>query len=101
MALSNEQKKAYRAIGHRLKPIVTIAGNGLSPSVLEELNRALDDHELIKVKIVVGDRTNKAAMVIELQDQTGALLVQQIGNIALILRNNPDAKPELSNLTGY
>ena len=50
MAISAEQKKAMRSIGHNLNPVVTIAGNGLSENVLEELNRALDDHELIKVK---------------------------------------------------
>ncbi|OUS41029.1 RNA-binding protein, partial [Oleispira antarctica] len=30
MAISAEQKKAMRSIGHNLNPVVTIAGNGLS-----------------------------------------------------------------------
>ena len=59
MAISNEQRKAYRAIGHQLNPIVTIASNGLTEGVIEELNRALDDHELIKIKVSVGDRELK------------------------------------------
>ena len=41
-------KKKFRAIGHHLKPIVTVAGNGLSESVMSEISRALTDHELIK-----------------------------------------------------
>ena len=49
--LSQQQKKHYRAIGHILDPIVTIAGKGLSETVVTELNRALDDHELIKIRI--------------------------------------------------
>ena len=98
MALSNEQKKAYRSIGHTLNPIVTIAGNGFTEGVIEELNRALDDHELIKVKIAVGDREVKKEAVKELVRISQAELVQQIGNVALILRRNPDAKPNLSNL---
>lgn len=98
MTLSNEQKKAYRAIGHGLNPIVTIAGNGLSEGVLEELNRALDDHELIKVKLAVGDRDIKKAVIAEMVKICSATLVQQIGNTALLLRRNPKAKANLSNL---
>lgn len=99
MALSNEQKKAYRSIGHTLNPVVTVAGQGLSPGVMEEMNRALNDHELIKVKVSVGDREVRDAVIAELLQSTGAELVQRIGNIALLLRRNPKAKPSLSNLS--
>ncbi|HBS41789.1 MAG TPA: ribosome assembly RNA-binding protein YhbY [Oceanospirillales bacterium] len=99
MALSNEQKKAYRSIGHTLNPVVTVAGQGLSTGVMEEMNRALNDHELIKVKVSVGDREVRDAVIAELLQSTGAELVQRIGNIALLLRRNPKAKPSLSNLS--
>lgn len=98
MALSNEQKKAYRAIGHDLNPIVTVASKGLTDAVMEELNRALDDHELIKIRVSVGDRDVKKVVIAELVKLTGAELVQQIGNTALLLRRNPKAKSNLSNL---
>lgn len=98
MALSNDQKKAFRSIGHTLNPIVMIASNGLTDRVKDELNRALDDHELIKIKISVGDRDVKKQVLTSLLQSTGAELVQQIGNVALILRRNPNAKPSLSNL---
>lgn len=98
MALSNEQKKAYRAIGHTLNPIVTIASKGLTEAVLEEIGRALDDHELIKIKVSVGDREVKKVVIKALVEQTRAELVQQIGNTALLLRRNQKAKANLSNL---
>ena len=98
MALSNEQKKAYRSIGHTPNPVVIIAGQGLSKGVMEETNRALNDHELIKVKVSVGDRDARDLVIAQLLQTTGAELVQRIGNIALILRRNPKAKPSLSNL---
>ena len=98
MSLTNEQKKMYRSIGHRLKPVVTVAGNGLSVAVIDELNRALDDHELIKVKVAVGDRDAKNQVIKEMVNKVAAILVQQIGNTALLLRRNPKAKTQLSNL---
>ena len=90
--------KQLRAIGHKLKPIVTIAGNGLSDTVVAELERALDQHELIKIKLAVGDREAKAAVSAELCERTGADVVQSIGNILLVLRRAEKPDPKLSNL---
>ena len=53
---ANQDIKQLRAIGHKLKPVVTIAGKGLTEGVIDELDRALTDHELIKVKLAVGSR---------------------------------------------
>jgi len=99
MALTSDQKKAYRTIGHNLKPIVTIAGNGLSENVLQEIERALNDHELIKIKLSVGERTTRQALIEQACNDLKAELVQSIGNVALLLRKNPKPNPKLSNLT--
>lgn len=99
MAITSEQKKAMRSIGHNLNPLVTIAGNGLSEGVLEELNRALDDHELIKVKLAIGERDVRAQVIDSMVEATHSELVQTIGKMALIVRRNPRANPKLSNLS--
>lgn len=90
--------KQLRAIGHKLKPVVTIGGNGLSDTVLAELDRALAQHELVKVKLAVGDREARAALAAELSERTGAEVVQRIGNIILVLRRAEKPDPKLSNL---
>ena len=95
---SSKELRQLRALAHALRPVVTVAGNGLSASVLQELDRALSDHELIKVKVVVGDRDQREVVISTLCDHTGALLVQRIGNIATLLRRNPEADPRKSNL---
>lgn len=78
-----------------------VAGNGLSDGVIEETLRALHDHELIKVKFAVGDREVKKEAIAELCNQTQAELIQTIGNIALIFKENKDAKPNLSNVKSF
>jgi RNA-binding protein len=98
MPLTNERKKELRAIGHALNPVVTVAGGGLSDGVLAEISRALDDHELIKIKIAVGDRALKQQTISELCEKSQAELVQTIGNIALVLRPAKKPNPQLSNL---
>ncbi|MHB0774681.1 ribosome assembly RNA-binding protein YhbY [Halomonas sp. WWR20] len=101
MSLPSAQKKAFRSIGHHLDPVVTVSENGLSEGVMAELNRALADHELIKVKIAVGDRDARRQVSEQLAEQTHAELVQAIGKVALLYRRNPQAKPNLSNVTRF
>jgi RNA-binding protein len=95
---TNQDVKQLRAIGHKLKPVVTVAGKGLTETVLAELDRALNDHELIKVKLAAGSREARNAMAAQLCEQTGATLVQSIGNVVLLLRPSAKPDPKLSNL---
>lgn len=98
MTLSNEHKKHYRNIGHNLKPIVIIAGKGLSEGVIAELQRALEDHELIKIKIAIVDRDIRKELVQEVCNTLNATLVQEIGKVALIYRKSHKENLRNSNV---
>lgn len=98
MPISIDRKKQFRTIGHKLNPIVTIAGNGLSPNVLAELNRALDDHELIKVKLAIAEREDRKELVAELEQLPNVELIQEIGKVVLLYRPNKKPNPKLSNI---
>ncbi|MBQ62687.1 MAG: ribosome assembly RNA-binding protein YhbY [Gammaproteobacteria bacterium] len=96
--LSQKEKKRFRAIGHHLKPVVTIADKGLSAGVISELTRAIEDHELIKIKILTGDRDKQLETVAEIQEQLDIEVAQSIGKVALIYKGATDPSPALSNL---
>lgn len=98
MSLSAAQRREYRAIAHNLKPIIIIGDKGLSESLMQELDRALDDHELIKVKVASNDRDARSEVISELCAQSGAELVQTIGKIAIVMRRAKQPNPKLSNL---
>lgn len=98
MSLTNDQKKRLRNVAHKLNPIVTVGGNGLSENVQLEVDRALEDHELIKVKFAVGDRDLKRQLIKELVAIVEAELIQEIGNIAVLFRPSDEPNPKLSNL---
>ncbi|MBT4520180.1 MAG: YhbY family RNA-binding protein [Halieaceae bacterium] len=95
---TNPSSKHLRAIGHKLKPVVSVAGKGLSASVISEIDRALNDHELIKIKLAVGDQQARAAVTKDVCDELGAELIQKIGNVIVILRRCASPDPRLSNL---
>ena len=91
--LNSKLKKKFRAIGHSLNPVVTVAGNGLTDSVLGELNRALDDHELIKVRIV-GARKERDSVTNQISKIEATEIIQKIGGVLLVYR--PTRKPTLA-----
>jgi RNA-binding protein len=90
--------RQLRAIGHRLKPIVSVGGAGASDAVVSELDRALSDHELVKIKIAVGAREVRDSVLEELLQACHAELIQRIGNTALLLRQSDQPDPRKSNL---
>ncbi len=93
--LSDHQKKHLRGLGHKLKPVIMVGDSGLSTPLLEEFERTLDHHELIKVSVRVGDRKARDSIIEQLCDDSGAELVQRIGNTALVYRPNPDKQKVL------
>ena len=94
MLLKAAQKKNLRAQAHHLKPVVTVADKGLSETVVAEIERALNDHELIKVKLR-GERDVRKAWAQSIAAQCQAELVQSIGQVACFYRKHPE-KPVIN-----
>ncbi len=92
MTLSESQKKYLRGLGHGLKPVVMIGDAGLTEAVLSEFNGSLEHHELIKVRVKVGDRAERDRIIARLCESGDTELVQRIGNMALLYRENPEKK---------
>ena len=94
MNLSEHQKKFLRGLGHDLKPLVMVGDAGLSDAVRAEYESTLSHHELIKVRVRVGDRDARDKIIKKLCEDSSALLIQRIGNVALLFRQNLKKKPE-------
>ena len=96
-ALSAAERRGLRQLAHQLKPVVRLGTAGLSEGVLAEIDRALTDHELIKLRLS-GDRDERSRQRDRIRDELGAAVIQQIGATLTVLRSNPDTKPHLSTL---
>jgi RNA-binding protein len=90
MELSEKQKKHLRRLAHPLNPVVMLGNAGLTDGVVAEMERALTDHELIKVSARVGDRTARNLALDSLATRTSAQLVQRIGNVGVFYRRRTD-----------
>jgi RNA-binding protein len=89
-ALSNAQKRYLRGLAHDLKPVVMVGAKGVGPSLLAELDQALELHELVKVKVAAGDREERDALVESLLEPSDAALVARIGHVAVLYRRSKD-----------
>jgi RNA-binding protein len=90
MSLSEKQKKYLRRLGHPLSPIVMLGNAGLTEGVVKELDRALTDHELVKVSARVGARTARDAALDDLAVKTSSEIVQRIGNVGVFYRRRTE-----------
>lgn len=98
MPLSITEKKRFRQIGHQLNPVVMLGGQGLTEGVMAEIERALEDHELIKVRIGGEDREARRAVIDAITGQTRSEAVQIIGKLVLLYRAAKQPHPKLSNI---
>jgi putative YhbY family RNA-binding protein len=87
--LSSLERGALRADAHVLHPVVTVSTKGLTASVLAEIARALQSHELIKVKAATDDRELRAAWMTEICAKLEAHPIQSIGKVLVIYRERP------------
>ncbi|MEN8213435.1 MAG: ribosome assembly RNA-binding protein YhbY [Pseudomonadota bacterium] len=94
MAISAAQKRFLRSKAHHLKPVVMVGQHGLGKNVLHEVDLALDAHELIKIRLSVGDREEKQKILAEIIGASKAELIQSIGHVSVLFRRN-NKKPKI------
>ncbi len=91
MSLKANQKRYLRSLAHALKPVILVGSKGVTDAVVAEFSQALDQHELIKVRLAGDDRDQRAGQIDQLATTVGAEVVQNIGKIACFYRRNADA----------
>ena len=87
--LTAANKRKLRQSEHHLKPVVLIGQHGVTGAVIAEIERALSDRELIKVRFRGIDRAQSDADIARVAAELGAEVVNTIGGIAVLYRINP------------
>jgi RNA-binding protein len=88
--LTGKQRRQLRAQAHKLKAIVQIGKGGIDDGLVAALDRALTDHELVKVKVGDGAGLDRHSAADELAAKTNSEVAQVLGNIVLLFRANPE-----------
>jgi RNA-binding protein len=89
--LKGKDRKYLRGLAHSLDPVVMIGHEGLTDAVIRSINKALDDHELIKIKFGKF-KEEKEELSAQIEQATSSEMVGMIGHVAIFYRMNPDAE---------
>lgn len=98
MTLTGKQKNYLRGIAHNKNPIVTIGGKGLTDAVMEEIELALNHHELVKIKLPSNEKAEKVALMAKITGKSASEPVQLIGRVGVIYRANDEPKISLPSI---
>jgi RNA-binding protein len=92
IALTNAPTRFLRGQAHELRAMLQVGGKGITEALGAEVGNALEQHELIKVKVAAEDRELRDAMIDDLAGRTGAALVQRIGHTAVLYRPSKERR---------
>ncbi|CAM3363568.1 ribosome assembly RNA-binding protein YhbY [Corallococcus sp. ZKHCc1 1396] len=85
MPLTGKERRHLRALGHHLEPVVLVGQSGVTEGVIAAVEQALNDHELIKVKINEGPE-GRHEVADRIAADTGSDLAQLLGRTALFFK---------------
>lgn len=84
--LTGKQKRYLRGLGSTIDPIIQVGKGGVVPGILQQLDDALEARELVKVRVLKNCLEETGEVAEALSAQSGAALVQVIGNTCLLYR---------------
>lgn len=88
MTPNQRQTKHLKSLCHALTPVVRIGQKGVTDAVMVELETALAHHELIKIKVSIGDRVARRDAITQIAETSNGIVIQQIGQVAVLFRRN-------------
>ena len=88
--LTGKQRRHLRALGHDLRPIVQVGKGGIDDGLVAAVDHALDDHELVKLKLGEAAGLDRHEAADAIARRTHSEVAQVLGNTVLLYRAHPD-----------
>ncbi|MDD2302994.1 MAG: YhbY family RNA-binding protein [Eubacteriales bacterium] len=102
MALTSFQKKYLRALAHGLKPVVLIGQKGVSDTLIQAVDSALTDHELIKIRFnEFKEKSQMMVIIADVEQNCRCRLAGLIGHAAILFRRHSDPDKRKIMLPGW
>ena len=91
--LSGKQIRFLRGKAHHMKPVVIIGQNRVTAAVIQHVEAALEQHELIKVRLTDAEKQEAVQAGLRLVEGTRSVLVQRIGHTLVLYRRRKRGAP--------
>ena len=93
--ITSKQKKQLKALAHHEQAVVHIGKEGLSLNLIQNIQNALDAHELIKIQVLKSCMTPITELALDICHLTNAHLIQSIGKTLVLYKPSKDKKIKL------
>ena len=84
--LSGRQRRHLRALAHHIMPVVIVGKDGTTEGLIVAVCRALEDHELIKVKVLESAPIDLSDVSEALAELSGAHVAGRVGHVVILYR---------------
>ena len=91
--LRGKQIRFLRAKAHHLKPVVIIGQNRVTPAVIQHVDEALEQHELLKIRLTDAEKEEAVEAASLLVEGTESVLIQRIGHTIVLYRRRKKGAP--------
>lgn len=83
---TGKQRRHLRGLGHKLKANSMVGAQGLTENLKDSIDALLEQHELVKVRVLEGAPCAAGAVALWIHSATGADVVQILGRTVLAYR---------------
>ncbi|MBA3477186.1 MAG: ribosome assembly RNA-binding protein YhbY [Lautropia sp.] len=90
LLLTNAERRELKARAHSLNPVVMVGAAGLTPPVLQEIDRGLASHELMKVRLSGAKRKDREQAAEDIAEALSCAVVHIIGHVLVLFRPLPE-----------
>jgi RNA-binding protein len=89
--LTGKERRRLRGLAHSLKPLVHVGKSGVTEGVIDDADRALRDHELVKIRFL-DYKEQRKELSETIAGETRSVIVEIIGNTLILYRESSDSK---------
>lgn len=90
--ITGKQRSYLKSLANNLDPLLQVGKNGVTDSLIIQLDELLESHELVKVRVLKNSPVLAKEIIDDILEATGAEFVQRIGNKLTIYRESKDNK---------
>ena len=92
--MTSKQRAYLRSLASNIDAIIQIGKDGVGDNLIEQVDGAIKNRELIKLTVLETSPTAAADAAIEIAERTKSEVVQIIGRKIVLFRRNPQ-KPKI------
>jgi RNA-binding protein len=93
--LTGKQRRHLKSLAHHLEPVLFLGKEGVTTGFVEGVEKALHDHELIKIKFVAF-KDQKKELSLQIAEKTSSTHVDTLGHIGIFFKAPVGKKGKIS-----